>query len=152
MSKFFRPGVSKVMVLPAIAGTSPTRAEINAGTDISSHVAGLPGFSLNNERKETPHFGQAFVPTIDGPDKAGDPRIQCWDDDTVTTVRTLLAKGTTTFILLMPYGDVPTKRCEKWQIKSTGVNDDEWSTSDPARFTVSVAILSSPVQSGVIPA
>lgn len=152
MSKLFRPGISKVYVLPAVAGVSPTRPEITAGTDISLHIAAMPGFTVENQQLEVANLAERFVGSIDGPDKAAGPKLTCWDDDSVTTVRTILAKGTTTNLLLMPYGDVATKRCEVWRIKVTGLNDQEWSMSDPARFDVQCAVLSSPTQTGVIPA
>lgn len=156
MAKFFRRGVSKIYFLPAVADTTlpfnPTRAEITAGTDLSPFVNGLAGFQFANTRIDTPILSSSFTPEIDGPDEVGDSTLTFLDDDTSTTVRTALAKGTAGFIFLMPYGDVPTKRGEVWPVKSTGVND-EWSMgNDPARFTVGFAITDPPSQNSVIPA
>jgi len=153
MAKFFRRGVSKVRWLPAVAGTSPTRAEITAGTELSLQLGGITGFGIANQRIPTPNLGERFTPSIDGPDEtSGDSSITFYDDDTTTTIRTTLAKGTTGYILLLPYGDVPTKRCEVWNVKSTGVNDEPYSTgNEPARFMVSFAVLVQPTQGGVIP-
>lgn len=152
MSKLYRPGVSKVIVCPAVAGVSPTRGEINAGTDISLHVSSMPGFNIDTELKEAANLGETFVPTVAAARKASSATIRCWDDDAVTTVRTVLAPGTTTNLVRMPYGDVPTKRCEVWRIKAADLNDSEWGTSDLAAFDVKCAVLSSPTLTGVIPA
>lgn len=152
MAKFFRRGVSKIHFLPAVAGASPTRAEITAGTDLSPQVNGLSGFQFSNTRIDTPILSSSFTPEIDGPDEVGDSTLTFLDDNATSTIRTTLAKGTSGYIVLFPYGDVPTKRCEVWQVKSTGVND-EWSMgNDPARYAVGFAIVNPPNQNATIPA
>ena len=152
MAKFFRRGKSLISFLPAVAGTSPTRAEINAGTALSALATGLSGWQFSNQRIDTPILSSSFTPQIDGPDEVGDSSITFMDDDAVFTIRNTLAKGTSGFIVLFPYGDVATKRCEVWPIKSAGVND-EWSMgSDPARYEVGFAITNPPTQNATIPA
>lgn len=153
MAKFFRRGTSKLYFLPAVAAVAtPTRAEITAGTDLSSLATGLSGWQFSNQRIDTPILSSSFTPQIDGPDEVGDSSIVFMDDDASSTIRTTLAKGTSGFIGMFPYGDVATKRMEVWPIKSAGVND-EWSMgSDPARFQVDFAITNPPTQNAVIPA
>ena len=152
MARFFRRGVSKVRFCPAVAGTSPTRAEINAGTDLSPSISAIGGFSLENSPITTPDLATNFDSQIDGPDAAGTSSLTFYDDDTATAVRTSQAKGTAGYIVLMPYGDVPTKRCEVWPVKSTGVNDQWGVDATAAQFMVGYAVTGKPNQSGVIPA
>lgn len=151
MSAFYRRGTSKIKSAPAVAGTSPTRAEINAGVDLSPHVIAVSGFMLKNSPISFSTLDTTFDSQIDGPDTADASTLDFKDDDVSNTVRTALAKGTPTQIILMPYGDVPTKRCEVWRTKSTGVNDDWGMDAKVAMFQVGFAILSVPTQSGVIP-
>lgn len=151
MARYFRRGKSKIKWAPSVAGSSPTRPEITAGVDLSPSVADIAGFQLSNNPIETPDLATAFNSQIDGPDTTDDSSITFYDDDTSTTIRTTLAKGVSGYVLLMPYGDVATKRCEVWQSKSTGVND-QWSLdAAAAQFRVGFAILSVPNQAGVIP-
>lgn len=152
MARFFRRGVSKVRFCPAVAGTSPTRAELNAGTDLSASIAGMGGFSLENSPISTPDLGSNFDSQIDGPDAAGASSFTFYDDDTATAVRTSQAKGTAGYMVLMPYGDVAGKRCEVWPVKSTGVNDQWGLDAAAAQFMVGYAITGKPNQAGVIPA
>lgn len=152
MARFFRRGVSRVRFCPAVAGASPTRAEINAGTDLSPAIAGMSGFSLENSPISTPDLASNFDSQIDGPDAAGASSFTFYDDDTATAVRTSQAKGTAGYIVLMPYGDVATKRCEVWPVKSTGVNDQWGLDATAAQFQVGYAITGKPNQAGVIPA
>jgi hypothetical protein len=160
--RFFRRGKSKISFLPAVAATTvvngatvpgdPTRAEITAGTPLSASVAEVSGFQLSNSPIATPNLADTFTPQIDGEDTVADSSLTFYDDDTATTIRTSQAKGTAGFMLLMPYGDTPTKRCEVWPVKSTGVND-EWSVgNDPARFAVGYAVTGTPNQAAVVPA
>lgn len=152
MAKFFRRGVSKMLFAPSVAGTSPTRGEITASADMTPQVAGISGFQLTNAPIGVPNLKDIFTPQIQGEDTVSDSTLTFNDDDTSTAIRTALAKGTAGFVLLMPYGDVPTKRMEKWPARTTGVND-EWSVDNtPAKFVVGFAITDVPVQNGVIPA
>ncbi len=152
MARFFRRGISKVRFLPAVAGASPTRAELNAGTDLSASIAAIGGFTLENAPIGTPDLSTNFDNQVDGPDTAGASSFTFYDDDTATAVRNALAKGTAGYIVLMPYGDVATKRCEVWPVKSTGVNDQWGLDAAAAQFIIGFAITSKPNQNGTIPA
>ena len=152
MSRFFRRGKSKIYWLPSQAGTSPTRAEITAGVNLSGSVAAMAGFQLSNAPITTPDLATSFDSQIDGPDQAGESSLNLYDDDVATANRVALAKGTPGYVLLMPYGDVPTKRCETWPAKSTGVNDEWTLDATAAQFQVGFAITAVPNQNGVIPA
>lgn len=152
MARFYRRGISKTKWAPAVAGTSPTRAEITAGVDLSPSVAGINGFQFSNSPIATPDLSDSFDSQISGPDTVGDSSVDFYDDDTSTTVRTALAKGTPGYMLLFPYGDVVTKRLEKWPATTLGVNDAWSMDAVAAQFNVQFAITSRPVQNGVTPA
>lgn len=152
MARFFRRGVSKTRFLPAQAGTSPTRPEITAGVDLSVDVAAINGFQFSNSPIATPDLSDNFDSQITGPDTVGDSSMDFYDQDNSSTIRTALAKGTAGIVLLMPYGDVPTKRCESWYATSLGVNDAWSMDATAAQFNVQFAITKRPTQAGVIPA
>jgi hypothetical protein len=162
MGRFFRRGVTKIRFLPAVAATevvdgetivgSPTRAEITAGSDLSGDVADIAGWSLNNAAIATPNLADRFTPQIPGEDTVGDSSLTFYDRDDSETIRTALAKGTEGFVLIMPYGDVPTKRCAVYPVRSAGVNDEFSLGNDAARFVVGFAITDVPNQDAVIPA
>lgn len=150
--RFFRRGVSEIKFLPAVAGSSPTRAEINAGTVLTAQVADISGFMLNNSPITTPDLATTFDSQIDGPDTVADSTLTFYDLTDTATIRTALAKGTNGFIVLFPYGDVATKRCEVWPVRSTGVNDQWGLGADPARYVVGFAITVKPTQNATVPA
>lgn len=152
MARYFRRGKSKIMFAPTVAGTSPTRAEITAATDLTPQIADIGGFQFSNSPIATPDLATTFTTQIPGEDTSDTPSLTFYDDDAATTIRTALAKGTAGFILMFPLGDVPTKRMEVWKVASTGVND-QWSAgNDPARYVAGFAVSAAPVQAGVVPA
>lgn len=151
MARFFRRGLSQLFYLPAWAVANPTTLEIGAGTELTDSVQGITGFQFQNTPIATPDLGSTFTSTIGGEDTTQNPSITFYDDAASTTIRAALAKGTAGFLAFMPYGDVTTKRVERWPIISTGVND-AWSTgNEAAMFTVSFAITSVPNQNAALP-
>jgi len=151
MARFFRRGKSLIKFLPAVAGTSPTGPEFAAGTDLSPQIGGIGGFQLQNNPIETPDLATSFTSQINGPDTTDASTLTIYDDDSASTIRNLLAKGTVGVIVLEPYGHVSGKRCEVWRVTSTGVND-QWSLdATAAQFMVGLAVNSVPTQAGTIP-
>lgn len=152
MARFYRRGVSKMKFLPAVAGASPTRGEITAGVDISPQVADIGGFALTNSPIPTPDLATAFNSQIAGSDEASDSSVTMYDDNASAALRTAMAKGTAGYMVLFPYGDVATKRCEVWPVTSTGVND-QWTTgAEAAKYLSSFAVTSTPNQTATVPA
>jgi hypothetical protein len=153
MARFFRRGVSKIYFLPAVATpAAPTSIEITAGTDLTVDTSEIAGFSLTNAPIAVPDLAATFTKTINGEDTTDTSSITFYDQDTTTNaIRTALAKGTAGYIVLMPYGNVTTKRCEVWAVTSTGVNDTWTTGNEAARFVVSFSINAVPVQNAVLP-
>lgn len=153
MARFFRRGISEVHFLPAVASlAAPTAAEITAGEDLTPAISEIQGFQLNNSPITTPDLSTTFDSQIDGPDAADDSGLIFYDDDVDDAIRTALAKGTDGFVVLMPYGNTTSKRCEVWPARSTGYND-EWSLDAvAARARAGFAITAEPEQDAVITA
>lgn len=152
MARFFRRNVSKIWFLPSVASAAaPTRAEITAGVDLSGAIAAIAGFSLSNTPIAVPDLSSTFNKTIPGEDATQASTLTFYDDNASTVIRTALAKGTAGYILLEPYGDVATKRCEVWPVQTTGVNDVWDLGNDSARYIVGFAVTNTPTQNAVIP-
>lgn len=150
MARFFRRGISELHFCPAVASASaPTVAEVGAGEDLTPDLAALNGFELNNTPIDTPNMADQFTPQIDGEDTVTTSSIDFYDQDDATDIRDALAKGTTGFLVLLPYGATTTKRAEVWPAKSTGVNDRYTVDNVAAQFNVGFAITAVPTQDGV---
>lgn len=151
MAAFFRRGVSRILFLPAVAGTSPTAPEIAAGTNLTPFIGGITGFQLNNTPIPVPNLQDRFTPQITGEDTVADSSLSINDDDTSTVVRTALAKATVGFIYLQPYGATAGKRGEKWPIVVTGYNDEYTTDNANAKANAGFAVTATPTQNCVNP-
>lgn len=150
MARFFRRGVTVFYALPAVVGSSPTRAEITAGTKLTG-IAAIAGFAISNSPVATPDLDARFTTSVPGEDTAPTSELTFWDEDNDTTNRDVLAKDTEVFVIYMPYGDVPGKRCEVWDVTSTGVND-AIDLGAAGQFKVGFSVNAVPNQAGTIPA
>lgn len=145
MGKFFARGVSICRWLPAWSGANPTGGEITAGTDLTAAYAGIEGFEYSNTPIPTPTADTTFDTTIPGVDAAANSSLTFYDDQAGSAIRSLLAKGTSGFVLWAPYGLGTGKRGEKWAVRSTGPNDSKnLLEAQAARFSVGFAITAAP--------
>lgn len=152
MARYFRRGVAAMKWLPTVAGASPTRPEITAGTDLTGAIAAIAGFKMANAPIATPDLLTTFDTQIDGPDTVDASSITFYDDDASTTIRTALAKGNAGYVVLFPQGDASGKRCEVWRAKSLGVNDEWTLDATAAKYEVGFAITLKPAQAATTPA
>lgn len=154
MGRFFRRGVSSALFLPAIAAGTlvATRVELTAGVVLTADLADLSGFQLSNSPIAVPNMADAFTSQIQGEDTVADSSLTFYDRDDDDTIRTALAKGTEGFLILFPYGDVPTKRMQVYPVTTTGVNDEFSIGNEAARFMVGTAITAPPNLNATIPA
>lgn len=151
MARFFRRGTSELHFLPAWAVANPTSLEIAAGLELTGSIQGITGFQFQNTPIATPDLASTFTSTIGGEDTTQSPSLTFYDDAAADDVRTTLAKGTPGFLAFMPYGNVTTKRVEKWPVMSTGVNDAWTTANEAAQFTVTFAVTSVPNQNAALP-
>lgn len=143
----------KLLLCPTIANrAAPTRAELTGGTDLTPDLYDLGGFILSPADADASDFSSAVEKTVPGLESLEASTLTFHDDDTTTTIRTAVAKGTNGFIVRMPYGDTPTKRCEVWPVRSKGPND-EWNRgSETAKYPVGFSVTDTPTLNAVIPA
>lgn len=152
MANFYRKdGNTKVLFLPAWAGSNPTAPEIAAGTDLTPYIADWAGFTLSNTRIQVPVLSSSFTPTIGGPDEAADSSLTFNEDDTTNPPMTTLARGTAGFILHAVRGLGTGKKGEKYPIISIGVNRVLSMGNEPAKYIIELGITSAPNQNVTLP-
>lgn len=161
MARFHPSNKTKVVFAPAVASlAAPSRAEITAGTVLTvaagTTVAGLvemAGFETAASDITVPDVATDYDATIPGRKQASNASLTFYDDDASATVRTALAENTAGYVIIMPYGDVPTKRCEVWPVRVSALNDSQITSANEAKkFMVNVSITASPNKNAVIPA
>lgn len=141
MARFFRRGRTKVFWAPTVASAAliPTAAEVNAGTNMTSQIAGMEGFSFQNSPIPTPDLATTFTTTIPGEDTADNPQLTFYEDTTTNTLQTTLAKGTEGYPVIFYAGTAGASpaaadKAEVWKAISTGPNREYTVGNDPARW------------------
>lgn len=155
MSRRIPRGISKWKVLPAVAGTSPTRPEIAAGVDITASIAGISGFGITSGTVTTPDLDSLFDKTVPGVDSAGDSSLTMWDEVASGTgsdpARAAMQKGQDKVIVRFPYGDTAGLRCEVWRVTVLG-NNDQNDMAAAMQYQVGFSIREVPTQNAIVPA
>ena len=122
-TRYFLPGTTKVLILPAVANlaTGPTRAEINAGLDVSEEVAAISGFMISSDNVPTPDLGKRFVKQVTGRLTAADSSITFWSDKTGADIRDHLAIDQETFVAFLDGGDVTGSPMDTYKVTVSSV-------------------------------
>jgi len=117
-ARYIPEGVTKFNWLPACANyLSPTRAEINAGTDLSPEIASPGNWGIISGVIDAPDLATLFTAQVAGKVTVDGPTLDMYADGTSTDVRTLLPRGTTGFILKLPEGDVAGRKMDVFPVK-----------------------------------
>lgn len=156
VEKFSRRGVSIFLFVPEIADTTnltPTRAELDAGTNLSAAIAGISGFTLENQSIETPDMSDDFDSSIPGSDKAEDSSFTFYEDKVTAVIEELLKKGTVGNIVILRKGDVPgSKSMDVFPIRVGSQSPAYTTDNEAAKFETKFTITRRPQQGLAVPA
>lgn len=152
--EYINPGVTKVLFCPAVASTSgPTRAEINAGTDLTRALADTSGWQVESDQVDSPNMDDVFTPTISGRTKVADSSLTLYCDVTGADVRALLPRGTNGFVLWLDGGDVPTRKMSVFPVRVSSLGMvREVKGDSPATIVVSFGVTATPQENVAVPA
>ncbi|GAA0347895.1 hypothetical protein NE235_10715 [Actinoallomurus spadix] len=150
--RFFAKRRSRIVFCATLANkNSPTRSEINAGTDLTGEISQVNGFNTTSNLLDAPDYGSPFTSKTPGAIEAADSSFQCYQDKTTHDIRELLPRDTTGFVIIMWGGDVPGQLCDVFPVT---VSSTPKSLPDNAAadITINFAITSEPAEDVVIPA
>lgn len=154
-TRFTDNATTVVYYLPSIAATTlvPTRAEMNAGTNISVELNDLDGWSLEAELIDTQALSESFQSKIPGSLSAPDSSLTFYTSKTGVDIRTLLPRGTTGYVMFCDGGDVAGQKAEVYPVTVTSVGLMRNITGTEASKTkIGFAITRPPAQGVTIPA
>ncbi len=101
-SRYFPPGTRRVYWLIACSNyLAPTRAELNAGTDLSAEVSGLNGWSVTSATVDTPDMGSRFTTQVPGRLTSATNEITCYTSLNSNDARSLLTRDSNGFVILL---------------------------------------------------
>lgn len=150
--RYYVQGVSKVIWCPTISDpNSPTRSEINAGTDLSNEVAAAGGWQVTGNTEDTPALGSVFIGKVPSTTTADESTLTMYADSTSTDVRTLLSRGSSGYVIWMDEGDVVDHLMDVFPVRVTSATPQR-DVSSVAQIQVSFAVMREPAQNVAIPA
>ncbi|BBB01076.1 hypothetical protein RVR_8320 [Actinacidiphila reveromycinica] len=150
--RYFRPEKTKVYWLPAVANpTSPTRPELDAGTDLSDEVSDISGWSVTSDTVDTPDLGSRFVGKIPSTISADDSSLTFYADSSGQDVRGLLTRNQSGFIVWLDEGDTGDYYMDVFPVRVSSVPKVR-DMSNAATITVNFTVTREPSENVTIPA
>ena len=151
-TRYARFGVTRVVYALTVSNyLSPTRAEINAGTDLSNEVAEISGFQVTSAFIDTPDLASSFTAKVAGRTTSDDSSITMYASVNSVDVRGILPRGTVGYLMWFDEGDTPGRKFDIYPITVGSVAKDR-SIEEAARLVVSVAITRTPAENVTVPA
>lgn len=144
-TRYFLPGTTKVYLLDTVnaLASGPTRAEIDAGLDISEEIAALNGWTISGEVIQAPDLGKRFNSQVNGRLSAAASSFTLYSDVTGVDIRAEVSIDDEKFVVILDGGDVPASFMDVYQasclsvgklreIEGLGRIDVMWSIRDYA--------------------
>ena len=152
-NRYFPPSVRKVYWVPTISSyLSPTRTEINAGTDLTAEIAtsGMAGWSLAGATVDTGDLGSRFVSTVPARLTSATNTIDFYLSSNSIDARTLLPRDTNGYVIICWEGDITGNKMDVFPVRViTQANDTN--TEDPGKCTIEFSITKVPAIAIAIP-
>ena len=99
---------TKCYWVPTIANVqAPTRAELDAGIDLSPQLMDVDGWQVESESVETPNLADAFTGSIPGSTSADDSSVTMYSDRNGADIRAILQRDDPGNVVWLHGGDIP---------------------------------------------
>lgn len=152
-TRYFDPETTKVYYVASIANkAAPTRAELNAGTDLSREVADITGWNVTGEQIPTPDLGTLFTSQIPGRTTSDDSSLTFYADKAGVDARGTLPRGTNGFIVWLDGGDTANNKMDVYPIRVRSNGKMRSLSNEAARIQIQFSITSEPAENVTVPA
>lgn len=153
-TRYTSRGTTKIYWCPAVASpAAPTRAELNAGTDLSPQIADRDGWSVESEMIETPDLANRYTSTIPGVITAEDSSLTMYMSKNGVDARSLMPRDQSGFIVILDGGDIAANKMDVYPVTVMSVSKNrEVDGGDADTLMVSYAITAAPSENIAVPA
>jgi hypothetical protein len=152
-TRYINPATTKIYFVSSIANkNSPTRTELNLGTDLSGEVNAIDGWKTSSDQVETPDMATRFTSKIPGRISADDSSITFYCDKAGADARALLPRDTNGFIVILDGGDVGTQKMDVYPVRVSALGKERSTEGkDAATVEIQFSITSQPAEDVTIP-
>lgn len=107
--RYIPEGVTHFYWVTSIASISaPTRAELDAGKDLTPEIAAMGNWGVTSAPANAPDLKSKFIPTVNGLISIDGPTLSVYLSETgdVSDIRSVLPRDTKGFVVKFPEGDI----------------------------------------------
>ncbi|MDN5853520.1 MAG: hypothetical protein L0K86_11875 [Actinomycetia bacterium] len=149
---FYPVGKCVVNIVTTMADyNAPTRAELNAGTDVTRQTKMIEGWAAEGEQIDRPDYAALFTSKIGGRQNAADSSLVIYAKQTGLDIRQTLIVGYNGFVVLMPGGDITGYKMDVFPVLVRS-KPKQWTDSDPFAIQYQFSIRQPPAEDLTIPA
>lgn len=130
----------------------PTRAEITAGTALTSEVVSASGWGVDGNLIQVNTFGNSFGRQVPGRITAQQSTLVFTADKAGDDIRSVIARGDTGYILRCPGGDVTAYKGDVFPVQVVSMSKALSTDDAAAQITVTFAITQFPAEDITLPA
>lgn len=153
VDRYFPTGITKYYWIPDILDPeNPTRAELDAGTDLSPQIAEVDGFTVSSDEIEVPDINSRFTSKIGGRISADDSSLVMYANRNGVDVRALLPRGEAGFVGRLGGGDVAAYKMDIFPVTVISLSKAFGTDDEAAQITVQFSVSSEPIEDVAIPA
>ena len=139
--RYFAPGTRKFYWVPSIATlSSPTRAEMTAGTDLTGSINAATGWTLATNFLDSSDYGTRVVGKISGKITFADSSLTFWASNNSVDVRALLTQDLAGNIITLQEGDVPGQKMNVFKV-TVAAQSFQQDEQNPAYIDIQFGIL-----------
>jgi hypothetical protein len=123
-SRFIPEGTTDFYWVATIATyTSPSRAELNAGTRLTPEIADSGDWSITSNAVDTPDLASGFTSQIPGKVTVSGSELKMYSDTAGSDARSLMPRNTSGYIVKFPGGDVTGRKMTVFPVKVGSVGE-----------------------------
>lgn len=151
-NRFIPEGTTDFYWVATIATyTSPSRAELNAGTRLTPEVAESGDWAITSDAIDTPDLATTFTSQIPGKITVDGATINMYSDVAQADARTLMPRNAVGHIVKFPGGDVAGRKMTIFPVK-VGSAGEPTSLGDPTTLHFSYYVTKIPAENVTVPA
>lgn len=146
-------GTSVVYWVPTIAiKNSPTRPELNAGTNLVNENSAASGWTTKADQIETPTMATRFTAKIPGRISADDSTLTMYADLGGVDARSLMPVDTNGFVVWLDGGDVTGRKMDVYPVRIASHSKARSTDGkDAATIEITYSITDQPAENVTIP-
>jgi hypothetical protein len=117
-NRFIPEGSTQFYWVPTMANyLSPTRAELNAGTDLTPELAESGDWAITSDAVDTPDLKTLFTSQIPGKITVDGSTLNMYSDVAAADARSLMPRTTVGYVVKFPGGDIAGRKMTTFPVK-----------------------------------